>query len=444
MARRLSVGIDDLLGADFIGILIECEILVGHKRRGVVDAADFAFLADFDFRDDRMNARRRMVDVRDRAGRRHRLEIAVIEPVAHHVVAKLTPHFRRRQRNARARKQFSDPRGAGRPCLRDVFVKILAARVTGRLKAFETFAALARQHHGGVQRVPGDGIKIEIGEIEPFRRAIGDAFAGQIAMQIHLPKPDGVRGGVARFDGRHAADMAHVRDRRQRAHGGFHCPAKIRRIHGMRDIQRAEIAGDIMPCGRVVEVFIKRGGAVDLQNLRAQVAHVDAPGNRVGAVHRVFKHDVRIAGFKLNLRQALEQLARADVALADTLIFHQLCVHLADADIAERLAVNTLHVVGRKERHLRVGFRQFKRDIGDHHAERERFDTDFLIGVFAFGIQKTQDIGVVRVQIDRARALARAELVGVRKGVFQHFHYRDHAGGLIFDALNRRARFPEI
>ncbi len=85
--------------------------------------------------------------------------------------------------------------------------------------------------------MPGDGVEIEVGEIQPFRAAVGDAFPCQIAVQVHLPKADGVRRGVARLNGRHAADVAHVRYRRQPANGGFHRAAKIGRIHGVGNIQ---------------------------------------------------------------------------------------------------------------------------------------------------------------------------------------------------------------
>ena len=51
---------------------------------------------------------------------------------------------------------------------------------------------------------------------------------------------------------------------------------------------------------------------------------------------------------------------------------------------------------------------------------------------------------MVRVQVNRPRPLARAKLVGIGKRIFQHLHHRDDAGRLVFDALNRRARFPQV
>jgi hypothetical protein len=85
-----------------------------------------------------------------------------------------------------------------------------------------------------------------------------------------------------------------------------------------------------------------------------------------------------------------------------TRVGHQLRIHFADGDIAERFTVQALDVIGREQRHLRIFFRQLKGDIRNHHPERERFDADFFIGVFAFGIKETQDIGMMGVQIDRA------------------------------------------
>lgn len=119
--------------------------------------------------------------------------------------------------------------------------------------------------------------------------------------------------------GRHRGNrlnVAHVGHGGQGAHRGGDCAAEIRRVHGMGDVQRAEVAGDIFPDMRIAEVFIIGGRRTDLQDLRTQIAHGDPPGHRTGAVHGVFKHDVRVAGFKLDLRQALEQVAGADPAFA--------------------------------------------------------------------------------------------------------------------------------
>ena len=292
--------------------------------------------------------------------------------------------------------------------------------------------------------MPGDGVKIEVGEVQPFRAAVGDAFPRQVAVQVHLPEANGVRRGVARLDGRHAADVAHVGHRRQPANGGFYRAAKVGGIHGVGDIQRPEVAGDVFADLRVVQILVIAGGAVDLQNLRAQVAHVDAPGNRVCAVHRVLVHNVRIAGLKLNFGKRLKEIAGVDGFFADAIVGQQLVVQLAYRHVAKGFAVNPLYVIRREERHVGILFSQLKGDIRDHHAQRQGFDADFFIGVFALGIEETQNVGVVRVQINRTRALTRAKLVGVGEGIFQHLHDRDHAGGLVFDALNRRTRFTQV
>ena len=205
--------------------------------------------------------------------------------------------------------------------------------------------------------MPGDGIEIEIGEIQSRFATVGNTFARQIAVQIHLPKADGVRSGIARRHRRYRTDIAHFGHRGQTAHRDLDRAGEIRRVHGVGDIQRAEVAGDILADAGVIQVFVKGRRRVNLQDLRAQVAHIDAPGNRVRAINRVFKHDVRIAGFKLNFRQPLEQIAGADPALADPLVGHQLRIHFAHRDIAERFTVQALDVVGREQRHLRIFFR---------------------------------------------------------------------------------------
>ena len=75
-------------------------------------------------------------------------------------------------------------------------------------------------------------------------------------MKVHLPQADSVRCGVTRFDGGHAADVAHVRYRRQSANGRLHRAADVRGIHGVGDIQRPEVTGDILADSRVVQVLV--------------------------------------------------------------------------------------------------------------------------------------------------------------------------------------------
>ncbi|MOA02702.1 hypothetical protein D3C78_1221680 [compost metagenome] len=51
---------------------------------------------------------------------------------------------------------------------------------------------------------------------------------------------------------------------------------------------------------------------------------------------------------------------------------------------------------------------------------------------------------MVSIEIDRSGALTRAQLVGVREGVFEHFHDRNDAGGLVLNAFDRRADFANV
>jgi hypothetical protein len=56
-----------------------------------------------------------------------------------------------------------------------------------------------------------------------------------------------------------------IGDRRQAANRYFDGAGEVRRIHSVGDIQRAEIAGDVLANGGVIEIFVKGGGAIDLQ-----------------------------------------------------------------------------------------------------------------------------------------------------------------------------------
>ena len=263
-------------------------------------------------------------------------------------------------------------------------------------------------------------------------------------MQVHLPKADGVGVLITLIDRRHRADVAHVGDRRQRANSHFYRFAEVRRVHRRGDIQRAEVTGDIFPHLLIREVFAINRRRVDLQNLGTEVTHVDATLDWVRAVHRVFKHHVRVTGFKLDLCQNLEELTGVDFGFMDALVVNHFTVFLRDADFRHRHAVDLLHVIRREQVHIFIVLRQLEGDIRDNHAERQGLDADLLIGVFALGIQEPQDVRMVRVEIHRARALTRTELVGVGEGVFQHLHNRNDAGGLVLNAFNRRTDFTDV
>ena len=40
--------------------------------------------------------------------------------------------------------------------------------------------------------MPGDGVEIEVGEIQSFFAAVGNAFTRQVAVQVHLPQANGM------------------------------------------------------------------------------------------------------------------------------------------------------------------------------------------------------------------------------------------------------------
>ncbi len=72
-------------------------------------------------------------------------------------------------------------------------------------------------------------------------------------------------------------NIAHVGHGGQGAHRGGDCAAEIRRVHGVGDVQRAEVAGDIFPDMRIAEVFIIGGRRTDLQDLEHRLLMVTRP-----------------------------------------------------------------------------------------------------------------------------------------------------------------------
>ena len=215
-------------------------------------------------------------------------------------------------------------------------------------------------------------------------------------------------------------------------------------VYGLGDVQRAKVAGDIAAHVRIGEVFVVCARLLHLQDFGAQVRHGHAAFDRVGAVDRVLKHDVWVAGLELQLGDGGEELAGVDVGLLDAIVGHHLVVVLADGDVGERLAIYALHIVGAEQRHLRLLLGQLEGDVRNHHAECQRLDADFLVRVLSLGVQETQDIRVVGVKIHCAGTLTCAQLIGVGEGVLQQLHHRNHAAGLVFDVLDRGAELTQV
>ena len=160
--------------------------------------------------------------------------------------------------------------------------------------------------------------------------------------------------------------------------------------------------------------------------------------DRIGPVHRVLVHDVRVARLELQLGQRLEELARLDLRLANARVVDHLVVLLGHRDVGERQTVHPLDVIRREQVHVLVLLGQLKGDVRDDNAQRERLDPDLLVGVLPLGVQEPVDVGVMGVQVHRAGTLARTELVGVGERVLQQLHDRDDARALVLDVLDRR------
>ena len=295
----------------------------------------------------------------------------------------------------------------------------------------------------GTVGVVGHGHEVHVGEVEALFRTVVDAFAGQEAMQVHLAEADGVALLISAANRRHRVDAGVLGHRGECADRRLHRVSQAA-IHRLGDVERTQIAGDVAADMRIREVLVVCARLLDLQDFRAQVGHGHAALNRIRAVDRVLEHNVRVAGFELQLCDGGEELAGIDVGLLDAIVGHHLVVMLADGNVGERLAVYALHVVRAEQRHLGLLLGQFERDVRNHHAECQRLDADFLVRVLSLGVQEAQDIRVVGVEVHRACALTCAELVGVGEGVLQHLHDRNHAAGLVLDVLDRGAELTQV
>ena len=391
MLRGLGVGVHDGAPTDLVGVAEVFEVLVGHVCGRVVDAPDLALLADLDFRGDRMDRAGGVVDVADRSGRGHGLQVLVVDAVAQDRVTQFRPVTRRGDMDAAIGEQLPDAFGARlqRPTAVGVLVEVVAfAGRLGVVRRGERGERAPALHGQGVRcpvGVVGHGHEIHVGEVQRLLAAVLDAFAGQEPVQVHLPQTDRMPFLVGAQHRRHAGHRGLFGHGGQRANRGAHGGAQVG-VHRLGDVQRAEVAGHIAPDVLVAQILTERARLLHLQDLRTQIGHHHTPLDRVRPVDRVLEYQVGVAGFELQLGQRHEELPSVDPGLADALVGHHAIVFLGHADVGERFAVHPFHIVGAEQRHPFLAFGQFERDVRHHHAQRQRFDADLLVGILAFGV----------------------------------------------------------
>ena len=384
-----------------------------------------------------MDGRGGVIDIGNRARRRHRLQVAVIQAVLSHFLLQVLPILGGRGVDRRGVEKLLHLLGLRLELFRIVAVEEFAGSILGLREFREVLAALAGNLIGSAQRRIQHGRKVGIGEVQALFRAILDVLAAQVTMQVHLAQADGVGLVITTAHGRHGINGSLIRHGGQAADGGFHRIGEVRRIHGHRDIQGTQVAGNIAAQLLISQVRVEFGGGVDLQDFRAQVGHVDPRGlHRVRAVYGVLEHDVRVTGLELQLGHGLEEVAGVNLLLADAWVFHHLLIVLGDGDVTEGLAIDALDVIRREEVHIVIALSQLKGDIRHDDTQREGLNADLLIRVLALGIQEVHDVRVVRVEVDRAGTLAGTELIGVGEGILQQLHHGDDAGRLVLNVLN--------
>ena len=183
-----------------------------------------------------------MVDVADRAGRRDRLQVLVVDAVRLHRLLEPRPILLRRNANVGIGEQLAHLVGLGLPGLLGVLVEELPRRILRLLEALEVCAPFDSDPVRRPQRVVEHRVEVDVGEVHTFFGAVEDPLPRQVSVQVHLPKPDSVGVVVALLDRRHRPDVRLVGHGRQRPDRHLDGLREVRRIHRLRDVQRAEVA----------------------------------------------------------------------------------------------------------------------------------------------------------------------------------------------------------
>src|SRR5450830_921970 len=236
----LGVRVDDLLVADLVRVVVVLEVVVREEGRRVVDAPDLALLADLDLRGDRVDRRRRVVEVGDRARRRDSLEVLVVQAVLLDGCRQRLPVVLRRDRHAGVLEQLTHAGRLRLPRLGHVLLEVGTRRVRRVLEAVERLVPLDREPVRRTDRVVRDRAEVHVREVEALGRPVVHALTRQVAVQVHLPEPDRVATGVGALDRRHRLDARLVRDRGERPDRYLDRAAEVGRVHRERDVHRAE------------------------------------------------------------------------------------------------------------------------------------------------------------------------------------------------------------
>lgn len=217
-----------------------------------------------------------------------------------------------------------------------------------------------REQHAG---------EVDVGEVQALFAPVVDPLAGQETVKVHLPQSDRVGLAVAAVDGGHGRQMRLVRDRRQSPHRRRDRPSEIRGVHRLGDIEASQVAGDILADVSEGQVLVQRARLGDLQNLRAEVGHDHLALDRVGPVDRVLEHDVRVAGLELDLGERLEEFARVDPSLLDTVVSNHLTILLSNVDLRERHPVDAFNVIRAEQTHVFIVPGQLEGDVRNDDAQ---------------------------------------------------------------------------
>ena len=119
-------------------------------------------------------------------------------------------------------KSYGRPRAvSGVPGLVEVLVEELARPVLGVRETIEGLPALLGDEVRGTHRMEGHREEVDVGEVDALGAAVVHALAGEVAVEVHLAQPDGVRLVVALLNRTDGGDVAQIGHRGQPADRGL-------------------------------------------------------------------------------------------------------------------------------------------------------------------------------------------------------------------------------
>lgn len=288
------------------------------------------------------------------------------------------------------------------------------------------------------------GIEIDISEIEELLGKVENKIEGKIEMKVNMEKENGVDLRIEERKRWKEKNMDNVDERSKGENGCLNGIEEIRRINRGGNVKRKKIERNIIEEIIIGKVLMEEDRIDKMKNLRKEIDNGDEKIDRVGEVKSIIENDVRIKGLKMNLGKKMKELERIDIIFGNMRIIENIKIILSKRNLGKRKKVKKMKIVRWKEINIIVVEGEIESNVGNEKEKWKGIDEDILIRILEFGIEKKNDIRVMRMEVERERKMKWEKMVGIGKGIIKKFNKRNNEGRMVIDMIDRRKGLKKI